>query len=622
MDDDGLWLDEERLSATDVQKVADLMAGYQWGDQVPTELVDLLAAHAGDPEFAKQLTQNVGLPVLAAFITNMSNTLAADLGLPWIPRGQGFPHVGESYTRMIELLGSTYSLAALTMSPDELTQFCALWSNQISDHPASATPLSLVISRGVWPDEFLTAITDAIENSGDAGYWSSSGAPIIVDPGRRGSDGSPLQITDPLYGVFSAAVASPEWLVERYGSGPLTEVVTDVDGALDQTVSVPEALRALIADRGLGDEGTVQAFLYAMSVASLWEETTGQNTSFASDVAAMIGVMDREARLWEAKPWIVKYGTLLSAGVATVAGFAAILVPGPGWVVTGLTWVSVGAAVTHLGLSIYDQDWEAVAWDVAGLILLPLSIAGVTVLVRIAKADIALLRAGGTVRLFGRDIIMMENGRLGFLNPAEVAVRADLVKYLRGLEGLDPAAVTLYERTGIWPADVQIPAGSTVFKPGLKPGTYDIAWPEADGFVLNDLGKAATDPLTQTRGRIIDREGPSNGRFTCPVVDGKSVPHSQRSTPWVEDPAQLHTYQFTDDISNIRAHYDSAPADVRLRIDKLMGEIGLSWKQVSVVQVGEIALVEHFPGAVGGGIQWQLPFTVDDLLALGMLIEI
>ncbi|MBC2317768.1 hypothetical protein HCC18_13055 [Listeria booriae] len=49
----------------------------------------------------------------------------------------------------------------------------------------------------------------------------------------------------------------------------------------------------------------------------------------------------------------------------------------------------------------------------------------------------------------------------------------------------------------------------------------EIKWPKADGFVVDNTGKAITFDAKLKAGQVIDGHGDPYGKFTSPVENGK-----------------------------------------------------------------------------------------------------
>ncbi|WP_339362091.1 TNT domain-containing protein [Vallitalea maricola] len=193
----------------------------------------------------------------------------------------------------------------------------------------------------------------------------------------------------------------------------------------------------------------------------------------------------------------------------------------------------------------------------------------------------------------------------------------DLSSYLKKIDdykGTNYAEEFL--STGKWPDEIQIPKDPKVLK---ADGSIDWAQVPEGGYVLNDAGKAIKNDYIPSKGEIIDRYGPSNGRYTSPVIDGKPYNYDQRSLPYIEDSSKYHQYKVEGDFNNIKKYYDEC-TDQRLKtkIDAYMKKYKLTFDKLKV-QKGNIA--RGF-GSTGGGIQYELPLPVDMLIELKILFEI
>ncbi|WP_422935441.1 glycohydrolase toxin TNT-related protein [Sinomonas sp. P47F7] len=184
------------------------------------------------------------------------------------------------------------------------------------------------------------------------------------------------------------------------------------------------------------------------------------------------------------------------------------------------------------------------------------------------------------------------------------------------LERADPQGYQRYVETGEWPSGVQIPKSSSVLN-----SDGSIAWHQVprDGYRLDVDGNPIKSQATPPAGSVIDRYGPPSGRFTSPLVDGRPFGYDQRSLPYVEDPLQYHRYEVIGDLNDIKSYYDACPnAALKQAIDSTMSRYRLTWEEMKV-QEGEIA-----PGfeSNGGGIQDQMPLSVEILQSLGLLREV
>jgi hypothetical protein len=191
----------------------------------------------------------------------------------------------------------------------------------------------------------------------------------------------------------------------------------------------------------------------------------------------------------------------------------------------------------------------------------------------------------------------------------------DLYSYLKSI---DSVAANIFFKSGNWPEGVQIPKSHEVLNPD---GT--INWDEAreGGYVLDSKGNAIKEQYTPFVGEVIDRFGPPNGRYVCPVKDGKPYSYNKRSLPFVEDAMQYHQYKIKDDLSKIEEYVESC-TDIVLRIniqDYIDYWCNGDYKK-AITYMGVIAEVEAF--GKGGGVQYELPIPIEWLIQLKLLEEI
>ncbi len=88
---------------------------------------------------------------------------------------------------------------------------------------------------------------------------------------------------------------------------------------------------------------------------------------------------------------------------------------------------------------------------------------------------------------------------------------------------------------------------------------------------------------TLSKGTIIDRYGNEYGRYTSPV----GTSYTKRSLPYIENPNAYHKYKIVEPINNVAK-----------------GEIAKAFRQT------------------GGGIQYELPKSINDLKKLGWIKEV
>jgi hypothetical protein len=189
----------------------------------------------------------------------------------------------------------------------------------------------------------------------------------------------------------------------------------------------------------------------------------------------------------------------------------------------------------------------------------------------------------------------------------------DLYSYLNSI---DSVAANVFFKSRNWPEGVQIPKRPEVLNPD---GT--INWDEAreGGYVLDSKGNAIKEQYTPFVGEVIDRFGPPNGRYVCPVKDGKPYSYNKRSLPFVEDATQYHQYKVIGDFRNIKHYIDNCiDSDVKAIVKDYLNVNNITDEQLAVYQ-GEIASAFN---SSGGGIQYQFPLPINLLTGLGLLEKI
>ncbi len=191
----------------------------------------------------------------------------------------------------------------------------------------------------------------------------------------------------------------------------------------------------------------------------------------------------------------------------------------------------------------------------------------------------------------------------------------DLHKYL---SKIDNKAAEVFARTGEWPSDVQIPKS-----PDVTNADGSINWDKAPkgGYVLNSNGDAIRTKDYPLIGETFDRFGSSDGRYTSPIIDGKSVDYDQRALPFIEDRSQYHRYQVTGDFSKLHDYVESCPdADLKSRI---VGAIDYYYNgdySEVIPYRGFIAGIDGWGS--GGGLQEEFPIRIAWLERLGLLKEV
>ena len=128
-------------------------------------------------------------------------------------------------------------------------------------------------------------------------------------------------------------------------------------------------------------------------------------------------------------------------------------------------------------------------------------------------------------------------------------------------------------------------------------------------------------PFVPKVGEVIDRYGPSDGRYTSPVVEGEPYSYDKRVLPYVEDQSQYHQYEVIGDMSRL----DDYIANCKDPTLKAQIERDISYyynDDYSNIKAcrGEIAGVEGFGS--GGGVHYEFPIKIEYLGKLGILKEI
>lgn len=173
-----------------------------------------------------------------------------------------------------------------------------------------------------------------------------------------------------------------------------------------------------------------------------------------------------------------------------------------------------------------------------------------------------------------------------------------------------------FEATGIWPHDVQIPKSPVFVRPD---GEIDWSGVPHDGFELDASNQPIDVAHSPKVGEVFDRYGPENGRFTSPVHETGPYPYSARSLPYIEDATQYHQYRVVKDFDQIHEAVMAAPSEVRQDVLDLMETRDLTWGDLASGLRGKIAAGFGDPG---GGVQMQMPLTINVLREIGMIERI
>ena len=192
----------------------------------------------------------------------------------------------------------------------------------------------------------------------------------------------------------------------------------------------------------------------------------------------------------------------------------------------------------------------------------------------------------------------------------------ELCGYLRSVAGDEAAEI--YNRTQKWPDNIQIPKSSASLTPEGK-----IDWSKAphDGYVLDEQGEPIREVYVPKKGEIIDRYGPSSGRFTSPVINGEPFRYDQRSLPYIEDQTQYHQYEVIGDFSQLDKYMKNIEdRELVCNINNYVATYyNNNWDDL-IGYRGQIASINEW--GIGGGIQYNLPLPLEWLEALGVIKEI
>lgn len=432
-----VWLDEDALDDQDARRVVDLVQQYgQTYDpvtDVPQDLLDLLDADGDDPEFQKHLATLLDPLDLAGLLSTLNAQDRRPEG-PAIGPGTGTSAFEARFDQLITGLGQALGAGVQQLPSKSQEQVSQKWADAFKNAPAAAPVLSLVVSRGAWPDVFLTDVADSItdaENRWASGllykvfengdppesFWDHSGAVAITDPGQTLADGTPIDVLDPMYGVWMAARANPGWMAKRYLGGPTTSVDYDQGGRQNLRGQVPAALWDLFDTRGTDTAG-LAAFAQAASVSDLSASLAGDTQSIMSDVQVVQGAFALKQREYDAESDWQKYHHQILAAIATVAGVGAIFASGTlatPFVAAGLTTISAVAIGADL---VYDiAEGDIVGAIVDGVCLLPVVFGAVGLvgesvryvkLMQFTRAQVEALKAGQVVTVLGSRMMLVD----------------------------------------------------------------------------------------------------------------------------------------------------------------------------------------------------------------------
>ncbi len=176
----------------------------------------------------------------------------------------------------------------------------------------------------------------------------------------------------------------------------------------------------------------------------------------------------------------------------------------------------------------------------------------------------------------------------------------------------------MYSKTGKWPEGLQVPKNNSVLN---IDGSINWSKAPEGGYVLDASGNAVKESFTPRVGEVIDRYGPANGRYTSPVIDGKTYSYAERSLPYVEDAASYHQYEVVGDFTKIEEYVNNC-TDVKLKT-QIEASVKKYYKgdySQLVSYKGKAALVEGW--GTGGATQYEFSLSVEQLEGIGLLKKI
>ena len=186
------------------------------------------------------------------------------------------------------------------------------------------------------------------------------------------------------------------------------------------------------------------------------------------------------------------------------------------------------------------------------------------------------------------------------------------------LKNIDTDYAETFWKTGEWPDEIQIPKNASVLN---KDGSINWTKAAAGGYKLDKDGNPIKEKFIPKIGEVIDRYGPANGRYTSPIIDGKSFEYTERSLPYVENLSNYHKYKVIGDFSKIEEYVKNCPdAKLKAQVEAIVKKYYKGDYSRLASYKGEAAAVEGW--GKGGAIQYELSLTIEQLERLGLLREI
>jgi predicted ribonuclease toxin of YeeF-YezG toxin-antitoxin module len=163
--------------------------------------------------------------------------------------------------------------------------------------------------------------------------------------------------------------------------------------------------------------------------------------------------------------------------------------------------------------------------------------------------------------------------------------------------------------------DVQVLADVKI----IDSDTGKVKWPPAEGYEVDEVGNAIKKVIVPKVGDTIDRYGSAYGTYTSPINDGKSYSFEQRALPYIENPHAYHQYEVIRDFSELKNVIENWP-DELLKEEFYMDAKAYGYDIENFNTFG--GKIASAFGAPGGGIQWNLPISVEYLKDFGFLREL
>lgn len=177
------------------------------------------------------------------------------------------------------------------------------------------------------------------------------------------------------------------------------------------------------------------------------------------------------------------------------------------------------------------------------------------------------------------------------------------------LKNIDTDYAETFWKTGEWPDEIQIPKNASVLN---KDGSINWTKAAAGGYKLDKDGNPIKEKFIPKIGEVIDRYGPANGRYTSPIIDGKSFEYTERSLPYVENLSNYHKYKVIGDFSKIEEYVKNCPdAKLKAQVEAIVKKYYKGDYSRLASYKGEAAAVEGW--GKGGAIQYELSLTVEQI---------